>query len=219
MYKYVLFDLDGTLTDSAPGIKNSVIYALDKFGIKATHEELDCFIGPPLVDSFMEYYGFSKEDADKAVVFYREYFSEKGIFQNEVYEGVPEVLAELKNSGAKLALATSKPKPFADRILKHFDLEKYFDVVCGATFDGNLSKKGDIVRLALEELGANKDESILVGDRKHDVYGAHENGIPCLAVLYGYGDRQELEACHADFITDKLNLLSFKKESRQRKLL
>ena len=207
MYKYVLFDLDGTVTDSALGIKNSVIYALERFEIKARPEELDPFIGPPLVDSFMEYYGFSEEDANKAVEYYREFFSVTGIYQNELYDGVIGTLDKLKKNGVKIALATSKPKKFAETILKYHKIEQYFDVICGATLDGKLSKKGDIVRLALEALGADKSRAIMVGDRKHDIIGAHENGIPCLAVLYGYGSKEEFQEHGADFISDLSFLL------------
>lgn len=199
MYKTVLFDLDGTLTDSGRGIKNTVIYALEKFGIDATGDNLDPFIGPPLFDSFKNFYGLSDADAHKAVAYYREEFPKKGIFENEIYSGVIELLSSLRESGRTLVVATSKPEKFTLMILEHFGLLKYFDAVVGATFDGTLSKKEDIIRVAIERVGAKKDETVMVGDTKFDVIGAHENGIPCIAVLYGFGSEEELREHSADF--------------------
>ncbi len=200
MYRYILFDLDGTLTDPGQGIKNSVIYALSKYGLRAEASELDCFIGPPLIESFMKYYGLDREGAERAVDYYREYFADRGIFENRLIEGVPEMLAALKLHGKGLALATSKPYAFAKRILEHFSLDGYFDVVCGATMDGSISKKSDIVKNALLELSATDSECIMVGDRKHDIIGAHDNGLPCIAVLFGYGSRAEFEEYGAEYI-------------------
>ena len=197
MFDIVLFDLDGTLTDPGQGIKNSVIHSLRKYGIEADYEDLDKFIGPPLLDSYMLYYGFDTEKATEAVEFYREYFRDRGIFENKVYEGIPEMLSQLRAKGVKIGLATSKPEVFALRILEYFGLGEYFDTVKGATLDGSLSKKGDIVRLALDALGDGK--AVMVGDRLHDIVGAHENGLPCIAVLYGYGNEAEFEKYRADY--------------------
>ncbi len=154
MYKTILFDLDGTLTDPAEGITNSVAYALEKYGIKVEDKKaLNSFIGPPLNDSFMKYYGFTPEKAMEAIWVYREYFRDKGIFENEVYEGIPLLLEKIKQSGRKIVLATSKPEEFALRILEHFELIKYFDVVAGASMDEKRNKKGDVIRYAVEKGG------------------------------------------------------------------
>lgn len=202
MYDYYLFDLDGTLTDPGIGITNAVMYALDKYGIHvADRTELYPFIGPPLAEAFSRFYGFSGEKAWQAVGYYREYYREKGLFENAVYEGIPGVLEELKHRGVKLAVATSKPEEFTLRILEHFDLYRYFDFVGGATMDGSRGKKADIIAYVMEQMKIeNPDRVLMIGDRFHDVLGAKENKIPCAGVLYGYGDRQELEEAGAAFI-------------------
>ena len=207
--KYYFFDLDGTLTDPGLGITNSVQKALLAFGIREEkREKLFPFIGPPLVDSFMGYYGFSKEKAQEAVEHYRAYFRGKGIFENEVYEGVPSLLKELKDMGKKVILATSKPEEFALRILEHFDLFSYFDDVCGATMDGvGRSEKTDVLRYALEKTGADPKESYMIGDRKYDVLAGKELGLSAIGVLYGYGSREELVEAGADDIFETVKEL------------
>ncbi len=202
MYKYILFDLDGTLTDPAIGITNGVMYALEKYGIKVSdRKELYCFIGPPLVDAFMKYYGFSEADAKQAVVYYREFFRKTGIYENRVYDGVEEMLKSLKNSGKTLILATSKPEEFAEIVLNHFNLRQYFDCVVGATFDGTLNYKSDVIRVALDRgQVSNINDAVMVGDRHHDIEGAKQNNLKSVGVLYGFGDREELENAKADFI-------------------
>ena len=212
MYKYVLFDLDGTLTDPAEGITNSVAYALKKNGIEvADKRELYSFIGPPLSESFSKYYGFSTEKSLECVAQYREYFSEKGIFENKLYDGVSNLLEKLKNSGIKIFLATSKPEKYAKIILDHFDLTKYFDFVAGASMDESRNKKGDVIRFAIESGRIeNTCEAVMVGDRLHDCIGARECGIDCIGVLYGYGDRAELEGAGAKYIAEKVeDILQF----------
>ena len=193
-YKYIFFDLDGTLTDSAPGITNSVVYALDKFGIKENDiNKLKRFVGPPLVDAFMEFYGFSEEDAKKAVEYYRERFKDIGIFENSVYDGIKELLSDLKNEGYTLVIATSKPEVFANRIAEHFDFAKYFDSIRGATFDGKLNTKVQIIEYAIATLNINnRQEIVMIGDRHHDAEGAKATGVDFIGVLYGYGSREEL---------------------------
>ncbi len=199
-----LFDLDGTLTDPAEGITNSVAYALNKFGIKVDNrEELYKFIGPPLVNSFMEYYGFDKEKAFLAVEIYREYFREKGIFENKLYKNIPLVLETLQQNGKIIVLATSKPEEFAIRILKHFDLFEYFDLVCGATMDEKRSEKSDIIKYALKKLKSPLQNCVMIGDRCYDILGAKENGISSIGVTYGYGSYEELENSRADYIVEK----------------
>lgn len=204
MYKYILFDLDGTLTDPGEGITNSVAYALEKFNIINTDRtELYPFIGPPLLDSFMNFYGFSREDGMKAVEYYRENFRSKGILENKLYPGIPEALQNLKKQGKKVILATSKPEEFAKRILDYFDLTKYFDFVAGATMDGSRGKKADVIAYALKEGGVeDPTEAIMVGDREFDILGAKENGLKAIGVTFGYGSPEELDGAGAAFIAD-----------------
>lgn len=193
MYKNILFDLDGTLTDPGLGITNSVAYALKKYGIEIEEKEnLYSFIGPPLNESFKKYYNFSDEKAMEAIGFYREYFRDKGIFENEVYEGIKPLLQKIKASGRKIILATSKPEEFAMRILEYFELTEYFDVVAGASMDEKRNKKGDVIKYALEKGCLTSEDAVMIGDREHDVFGAKENGIDTIGVLYGYGSKDEL---------------------------
>ena len=203
-YQTILFDLDGTLTDPGEGITRSVSYALKSFGIHVPdRKELYPFIGPPLLDSFMEFYGFSEKEARQAVEKYREYFREQGIFENELYPGVPEALEKLKQAGSRLVLATSKPEPYAKIILEHFRLGGYFDFAFGSQLDGTRSKKGEVIAHALRHCGKGPEEkALMVGDRKHDVQGALENGLLCAGVLYGYGSREELEQAGARWILE-----------------
>ncbi len=204
MYKYILFDLDGTLTDPGEGITNSVAYALEKFNIINTDRtELYPFIGPPLLDSFMNFYGFSREDGLKAVEYYRENFRSKGILENRLYPGIPEILQTLKSQGRRVILATSKPEEFAKRILDYFDLTQYFDFIAGATMDGSRGKKADVIAYALKENGVKDPvEAIMVGDREFDVQGAGENGLEAIGVSFGYGSREELTSAGAKYIAD-----------------
>lgn len=197
--KYILFDLDGTLTESAPGIINSIKHTYAHYGITDYDEaELHKFVGPPLIESFMRYCGFTPEKASEAVDVYREYFSTKGLFENAVYGGIPECLEALKSAGYKLAVATSKPQVFCERILEHFDLAKYFEVVKGIPLDDEHMTKAQVIANALEALGvADKREAVMIGDRDYDVKGAKENEIDCIGVLYGYGSREELEIAGA----------------------
>ena len=206
MYQIVLFDLDGTLTDPGLGITNSVMHALKKWGIEVKEREsLYRFIGPPLQDSFMQYYGFSAEDAETSVAYYREYFREKGLYENEVYPGVEKLLTDLKAAGKTLAVATSKPEEFAIRILKHFGLDGYFDVIAGATMDSSRSKKADVIAYCLERLGVTElSRVVMVGDREHDIIGAKKVGVDTIGVLVGYGSREELEAAGATHIAETI---------------
>ncbi len=203
-YEYILFDLDGTLTDSAIGITNSVKYALNKFGIEVVNGgELNRFVGPPLMDSFINYYGFSEEQAKTAVEYYREYYVEKGIFENLVYDGCENMLQSLKDNGMKLIVATSKPEIFAKQILEYFDIAKYFTYIAGSNIDGTRVKKDEVIQYALESCNI-KDltKLIMIGDRVYDILGAKKVGINSIGVLYGYGDRNELENAGADFIVE-----------------
>ena len=197
-YSHILFDLDGTLTDPGLGITNSVMYALERFGIHTEDRStLYKYIGPPLFDSFREYHGLSDMDAKAAINAYREYFSVNGLFENELIPGIPELLARLKAAGKHLLVATSKPEDFSLRILEHFDLLQYFDFVAGACMDETRTQKWEVVQWALEHCGAAPGHILMVGDRRHDVEGAGRFHIPCLGVLYGYGSREELESAGA----------------------
>ncbi|MDO4459286.1 MAG: HAD family hydrolase [Clostridia bacterium] len=203
MYKYILFDLDGTLTDPGVGITNSVAYALHHYGIENTDRtELYKFIGPPLKDSFMEFYGFPEDKAYEAIDVYREYFRSKGIYENELYDGIADMLTKIKESDRKIALATSKPQEFAEIIIDYFNLREYFDFIAGATMDEQTRiRKSQVIEWVLENMEIeDKAEVLMVGDRMHDIEGAKENSLSSCGVLYGYGDREELEAAGADYI-------------------
>lgn len=201
MYNTVLFDLDGTLTDPGVGITNSVAYALGKWNIEvSSREELYCFIGPPLTDSFERYYGFSKEQALLALKYYREYFSDKGIYENEIYSGIKDMLSVLKEKGKRVVLATSKPEKYAVEILKYFGITDYFDFIAGATMDETRNKKADVIAYALKNAEINDlKTAVMIGDREQDITGAVCNGLDSIGVLYGYGSREELEHAGATY--------------------
>ena len=203
---YLLFDLDGTLTDPKEGITKSVRHALHAFGIEAENlDDLCCFIGPPLKDSFMEYYGFTESDAQKAVEIFREYFSSQGIFENKVYEGTRESLEALVKSGKKLYVASSKPEVFVRMILKHFELDSYFEFMGGADFEEIRVKKADVIRYVLDTCEIRDiSKTVMIGDRKHDILGAKEFGMESVGVLYGYGSREELTKAGADFLVESI---------------
>ena len=209
MKRYLLFDLDGTITDSMPGITNSVAYALEHMGISVEDKStLVKFVGPPLRDSFMEYYGFSEEQAQEGIRLYREYYAEKGIFENEVYEGIPQMLSACRSAGKKVILATSKPQKYADQILDYFDLRKYFDDVQGSSMDGSKITKDAVIGCALDANGiTDPDEAVMIGDRKHDILGAKTWGLESVGVLFGYGGREELEENGADHIAETVSEL------------
>ncbi len=202
MYQYILFDLDGTLTNSKSGITRCVQYALEDAGIIETDlDKLECFIGPPLLDSFMEFYHMDEQTANKAVVKYRERFSTTGLYENEVYPGIPELLQALKQQGYTLAVATSKPEHFALRILDYFELSPYFDKICGA-YDNHNAKDliiGDAI-IALEVKDLSK--VLMVGDRKHDILGAKANHIDSAGLRIGFAPEKELEEAGADYVFD-----------------
>lgn len=206
-YDVVLFDLDGTLTDPKDGILNSILYALKWLGIKEDDlNQLLKFIGPPLKDSFMEYYGLEEATAVHAIEKYREYFSAKGIFENKVYPGIPELLEELSALGKKLVLATSKPTTFAQRILDHFNLASYFYFTGGSNLDGSRSRKSEVIAYALNEIILpTRFKAVMIGDRKYDIIGAKESGIDSIGVLYGYGSEQELKIENPTHVVDSVN--------------
>lgn len=205
MRDYIFFDLDGTLTDSQNGIKESLRITLDHYGIQKTDEELIPFLGPALWDSLPKYAGFKPEDVAPAVEIFRKHYFEKGIYNNRVYEGVVELLEKLKANGKHIVLATGKPEVQAKVVLNHFDLMKYFEFVGGSTLDPSRSKKGQVIDYAIKNLNlseSDKSRIIMVGDRDNDINGAHENGLECIAVLYGYGNQKEFENAGADYICE-----------------
>jgi len=200
MFDVVLFDLDGTLTESGIGITRSVAYALRKQGIAETDQKmLDLFVGPPLIGAFMEFYGFSHAQAVQAVEDYREYYAVTGIFENRVYDGVQSLLRQLHAAGKRCVLATSKPEHYARQILDHFGLSPWFDGVFGATMDEKRTNKADVIAYALKKTGF-AGRAVMVGDREHDILGAKANGLASIGVLYGYGSREELETAGATYI-------------------
>lgn len=218
-YEFVFFDLDGTLVDSSEGITSSVEYALNKLGIfPETRKELYCFIGPPLLESFMRFYGFSEEKAGEAVDLYRERYREKGVYMNRVYEGVPELLSSLAEAGIKPVLATSKPEVFADIVLDTMGLKPYFCFAAGAELDDKEGrqrklriKKEDVIAYALESLGIEDPKrALMVGDRLHDIVGANKNGMDSVGVLFGFGSREELTEAGATYIAaEPMEVLGF----------
>ena len=202
MKDIIFFDLDGTITDSGDGIKNSAAYALTKFGIPVpSRDELNKFIGPPLVGSFRNLFGMSDEDADLAVVYYREYYAVKGIFENSLYDGVVDMLEALKRTGKTIVLATSKPEIYANQILEYFEIHDYFKHVCGAEMDHKRTDKHEVIEYALETAGVtDRSKVIMVGDRHHDIDGAKKSGLDSIGVTFGYGSEAELKTAGADYI-------------------
>lgn len=207
-YMYILLDLDGTLTDPAEGITNSLKHALNKYGISAQKSELLKFIGPPLRDSFMEYYSFSPEKAEEAVAHYREYFSVKGIYENSIYPGITEMLNNLRDEGRSLLLATSKPSLYAVQVLEHFNIAEYFDFIAGSNMDGTMGSKAEVVEYALSTLSdAGRKSAVMTGDRKYDIEGAISSRIDSIGVTWGYGTREELVSAGASYIADSVSEL------------
>ena len=199
----LFFDLDGTITDPKTGITRSVQYALAAFGIAVENPDSLCgFIGPPLKDSFMNFYGMGQEDAVRAVAKYREYYTERGMFENVAYPGIPEMLAALQAAGRRLILATSKPTVYAAEILRHFGLDCYFSFISGSNLDLTRCDKAEIITYALKNTGALAEHSVMIGDRFHDIAGAKKTGLVSVSVLYGYGSREEFEQYGADWIVE-----------------
>lgn len=205
MKNYLLFDLDGTLTDPKVGICTCVQYALASFGIDEPDiDKLTPFIGPPLKDSFMQFYSMDEQQAESAVAKYRERFQDTGLFENELYDGIPKMLETLNSKGMYLAVASSKPTVFVERILEHFQIKKYFKVIVGSELDGTRVNKDEVVDEALRRLFGDKpiekEKVYMIGDRRFDVEGARAMGVESVGVTYGYGDMEELREAKADYI-------------------
>ena len=203
-FSYILFDLDGTLTDSQQGIIRCVQYALDSFGIRETDmQKLRRFIGPPLIDGFMEIIGMDQKTARKAGIKDRERYAAAGMFENKVYPGIPALLEHLKNQNKILCVATSKPQTYTEKILEKFELEPYFSLVAGTKLGNDMQTKSDIIQKILKHFKIkNLQNVIMVGDRKYDITGAKNCGIASVGVRYGFAEKNELESCAPDYICD-----------------
>ncbi len=208
MYKYVFFDLDGTITEPEEGIINGVLYALSKFGIMVEDRTtLYPYIGPPLRDSFREFHGLLEKDTEQAILYYREYYSTKGIYQNGIMPGMEAAFQTLQEHGCRLYVATSKPELYAKQILEHLQLDGYFDIIAGSTFDKSRDTKAAVIEYLLTSIAADQtktsvDNIIMVGDRKFDVLGAREFGIETIGVLFGYGNKEEFDACDCRYLAE-----------------
>lgn len=209
-YKIILFDLDGTLTDPKIGITRSVQYALGKMGIvEPDLDKLDPFIGPPLQESFTQLYSFDEEQTRLAIEYYRERFTDKGIYENELYQGITELLTQLKEEHKTLVVATSKPTVFAESILRYFNIDKFFDLVVGSHLDGTRTAKTEIIQYVLDQYrDCDKRQFIMIGDRKHDIIGAIHTGICSIGVTYGYGSVEEIKAMKPTYIVNDVRSLA-----------
>lgn len=206
---FLLFDLDGTLTDPGEGITNCVKYALEKFDVyPRSREELYPYIGPPLTASFQEFHHLTAEQAEAALGYYRERFSTIGMFENVPYDGIVSLLQQLRDEGYHLMVATSKPEEFTVQILNHFHLAGFFDFVCGNTLEESRPTKESVIRCIMEQYpSVCRDNTLMIGDRKYDIIGAHSCGLRGVGVLYGYGDEDELKESDADAIAADLQQL------------
>lgn len=204
-YRNLLFDLDGTLTDSRPGIINALRYAFARLGMEAPEDRLTQFIGPPLRDSFIDVCRMERAAAERAVSAYRTYYNKRGVFENALYEGVPHLLSCLKAQGARIMLATSKPEPTALLVLEHFSLRSFFDFVGAAEQDGPRSRKEDVIRFTLESTGCLTEHTVMIGDRRYDIEGARAVGLDAVGAAYGYGGREELERAGACAVADDVS--------------
>ncbi len=209
-YKNVLFDLDGTLVDSYMGVTNAIYHSLTYYPhiTPPEREQLRVFIGPPLYASYMKYFGMDEKTANEAVAHYREYYSVKGKLENTVYNGMMKLLSDLKDAGARVIMATSKPKVFANEIAEHTGMMQYFDYICGSGLDGHLVEKDELIAHLMEISGLKESESIMIGDTLFDVIGASKNRMDCIAVTYGYGKRDELENSSAIAVVNTVSELA-----------
>lgn len=208
MINTLLFDFDGTLFDTGPGVMNCAQYALEKLGVyEPDSARLRKFVGPPLFDSFQELYGFDDETAHEAVRLYRERYHPTGIWECKPYDGIPELVQKLQIAGFTLAVATGKPTPSTVRILKRYEMDHLFHFICGSEFDGTRSKKHEVVAVVLERFGLTNtpDYALMIGDRKYDVIGAAQCGVSCLGVEYGYAEPGELEKAGAVAVVKSVN--------------
>ncbi len=202
-FDFAFFDVDGTVCDSGEGVKAAFLYALGRFGLTDVPENMDRIMGPPLYDSFVNFYGLSAGDAKAAIEYYREFYREKGIFMSRIYDGIPETLKALNECGTKVYTATSKPRVFAETVLKYFGLYDRFTAVYGSEFDGTRSAKEEVIEYALAESGVNDaSKSVMIGDRSYDMLGGKKFGMVTVGALFGYGTYEELLSSGADYITE-----------------
>jgi len=210
-WQIVLFDLDGTLTESGPGVTNGLIKVFEAFDIPIpTESEIRKYLGPPLSDSFAKFAGLRGADLDRAIQIYRDYYREIGRFENSVFADIPQLLNQLTHAGKQLAVATSKFDQSAQSILEHFELSKHFQVIAGADEHGHLrGTKAKVIAHAITELGVTDlNSAVMIGDREHDIHGANEHQIESIGVLWGYGDAVELSSAGATHIVSNVNELS-----------
>ena len=210
MLQYALFDLDGTLTDPAPGITRCIAYALTKMGVRPPKDlsELEIFIGPPLVDKLCEVYGFSRADGERALAYYRERFGSVGLFENRVYDGIPALLSRLCARGIRPILATSKPEPYAVKILEHFGLAGYFAFVGGNDMAESRADKAAVIAFIRSRFpDLSPQNAVMVGDRSYDIEGAHAHALPAVGVLWGFAKPGELQAAGADYMAESVPAL------------
>lgn len=204
-YRYFFMDLDGTLSDSSKGITKAVAYALHKMGIVENDlNSLKKFIGPPLVDSFAEFYDLSEEDTKQAILYFKEYYSVTGMYENELYPGMKHLLDSVNEHGGTVVVATSKPEDIAKTIIEYFKITNQFQLICGSAGEFSRNRKDQVIAYALQELKLTPDQAIMIGDRKHDILGADKNQMESVGVLFGFGDRKELEAAGADYIAESV---------------
>ena len=202
--KALIFDFDGTICDTGEGIKKCAQYALEAFGVSAPPlEELDYFIGPPLLVTFQEKFGKSPQEADEMVKKYRERYSEEGLFESCLYDGIRELLISLKNDGFLLGIASSKPQVFVEKLLSHFEISQYFDFVCGVSFTADCESKESLIERCLTGLNVDKTQAVMVGDTRYDIDGAKKNDLRSIGVNWGYGSKFEFFESGADFVVDK----------------
>jgi len=204
--KSLLFDLDGTLTDSQEGIINAVKYALDRLSIQACSQDmLVSFIGPPLRETFTQKLGMTNDDAEKGVKYYREYYIDKGMYESAVYAGIPDLLQHCKDLGFKLFVATAKPEHYAGTIIEHFGLDSFFTDICGTTLDATRDNKTAVIGYLLHKHRLHIEKTIMIGDREHDVIGAHHHKVLSIAVGYGYGSSMELRDCSPSYLVNTVD--------------
>ena len=208
MTENILFDFDGTIFDTSEGIIKSLHYALSLRGMDEPDDSLKCFIGPPLIDMFMEHNGFTREEAERATADFRVRYEPIGVNECCLFDGIIDVIKAVKSTGRKVGVATSKPQKFAEMLLARENMTELFDVVCGSGMDGNNKTKADVLRSALKELGAGPDNTVLVGDTKWDILGAKEVGLDCIGVRWGFAEKGELEKYGAVMIADDMKSLT-----------
>ncbi len=209
-YKNYLFDLDGTVTDPYIGITNSILYSLKYYPniVPPEREKLKEFIGPPLAAKYAEYFGLDEEESRRAVEHYREYYRPTGVFENEVYKGIPELLRTLRQRGMRVYLATSKPEIFAKQIVEYFEISDCFDGVYGSTLDGSIVKKEDIIAMLLKNEGCAIDETVMIGDTEFDILGAAKLGMDGIGVTYGYGEEKNIASAKPAALVHSVSELS-----------